>query len=100
LYPDLVRILAHEKRGKTLGGEGMADNAVLKKKADELGERVWDVDGLKARIRKFSAEGIPRKNLVPKEMLSRKQEILDRVQRRAEEYNFILKNCAQGPLSP
>jgi C_GCAxxG_C_C family probable redox protein len=74
----------------------MADNAALKKKADELGERVWDVAGLEARIRKFSAEGIPRKQLDPKDMLGRKQEILDRVQRRAEEYNFILKNCAQG----
>jgi C_GCAxxG_C_C family probable redox protein len=74
----------------------MADIAALKKKADELGARVWDVAGLEARIRKLSAEGIPRKNLDPKEMLARKQEILDRVQRRAEEYNFILKNCAQG----
>jgi len=29
-------------------------------------------------------------------MLANKQQILDRVQRRAEEYNFILKNCAQA----
>jgi C_GCAxxG_C_C family probable redox protein len=78
------------------GGGFMADNAALRKKADELGERVWDVAGLEARIRKFSAEGIPRKNLNPQDILARKQEILDRVQRRAEEYNFILKNCAQG----
>jgi len=74
----------------------MADNAALKRKADELGNRIWDVEGLQARIRKLSAEGIPRKKLDPKEMLAKKQEILDRVQLRAEEYNFILKNCAQG----
>lgn len=74
----------------------MADKDALRKKAGELGERVWDVTGLEARIRKFSAEGIPRKNLDPQDLLARKQEILDRVQRRAEEYNFILKNCAQG----
>jgi C_GCAxxG_C_C family probable redox protein len=74
----------------------MADKAALKKRADALGERVWDIAGLEARIRKLSAEGIPRKNLDPQDMLARKEEILDRVQRRAEEYNFILKNCAQG----
>ncbi len=29
-------------------------------------------------------------------MLANREKILDRVQLRAEEYNFILKNCAQG----
>jgi C_GCAxxG_C_C family probable redox protein len=74
----------------------VADNAALKKKANELGERQWDVAGIEARVRRMSAEGIPRKNIDPKWMLARKAEILDRVQLRAEEYNFILKNCAQG----
>jgi C_GCAxxG_C_C family probable redox protein len=74
----------------------MADNAALKKKADELGERQWDVAAIEARVRKMSSEGIPRKRLDPKELLEKKAEILDRVQLRAEEYNFILKNCAQG----
>ncbi len=74
----------------------MVDNAALRIRADALGERVWDVAGLQAKIRKLSSEGIPRKNLDPREMLAKKREILDRVQRRAEEYNFILKNCAQG----
>jgi len=74
----------------------MPDYAALKKKVDELAERVWDVPALEARIRKLAAEGIPRKKLNPKEMLANKQQILDRVQLRAEEYNFILKDCAQG----
>jgi len=74
----------------------MADSAALKKKADELGERQWDVAAIEARVRKMSSEGIPGKKLDPKELLARKGEILDRVQLRAEEYNFILKNCAQG----
>lgn len=72
------------------------DNGRLKKKLDELAERAWDVPAIEARVRKLSAEGIPRKKLDPEEMLARKKEILDRVQLRAEEYNFILKNCAQG----
>ncbi len=74
----------------------MADYEALKRKADELGARAWDAAAIEARVRKLSAEGIPRKSLDPKTLLARKQEILDHVQRLAEEYNFILKNCAQG----
>jgi C_GCAxxG_C_C family probable redox protein len=74
----------------------MADTNALKKRGDELGERQWDTAGIEARVRKLSAEGIPRKKLDPQELLKEKARILDRVQLRAEEYNFALKNCAQG----
>jgi len=74
----------------------MTDYAALKKKVDELAERDWDVAAIEARIKKLVAEGIPKKTLNPKEMLANKEQILDRVQLRAEEYNFITKNCAQG----
>ena len=74
----------------------MTDYAALKKKVDELAQRAWDVPSLEARVKKLAAEGIPKKILDPKEMLANKEQILDRVQLRAEEYNFILKNCAQG----
>jgi C_GCAxxG_C_C family probable redox protein len=74
----------------------MPDYAALKAKVDELAARAWDIPALEARIRKLSAEGIPKKVLNPKEMLANKAQILDRVQLRAEEYNFITKNCAQG----
>jgi C_GCAxxG_C_C family probable redox protein len=74
----------------------MADTAALEKKLKELAERDWNVPALEARIKKLTAEGIPGKTLNPDEMLADKPQILDRVQLRAEEYNFILKNCAQG----
>ncbi|MGA7678475.1 MAG: C-GCAxxG-C-C family protein [Dehalococcoidia bacterium] len=74
----------------------MPDYAALKEKVDELAARAWDIPALEARIRKLSAEGIPKKILNPKEMLANKAQILARVQLRAEEYNFITKNCAQG----
>jgi C_GCAxxG_C_C family probable redox protein len=74
----------------------MADYAALKNKVDELAARDWDEAGLQARIRKLAAEGIPKKKLDRDEILANKEEILDRVQRRAEEYNFVTKNCAQG----
>jgi len=74
----------------------MPDYTALKKKVDELAARQWDAPSIEARVRKLAEGGIPRKKLNPKEMLANKQQILDRVQLRAEEYNFILKNCAQG----
>jgi C_GCAxxG_C_C family probable redox protein len=74
----------------------MADYEVLKARAQELAERDWDVPALEARVKKLAAEGIPKKILNRDEILANKEQILDRVQRRAEEYNFILKNCAQS----
>ncbi len=74
----------------------MADYAALQEKVEELAARAWDVKGIEARVKKLMKTDIPRKKLDPKEMLANKEKILDRVQRRAEEYNFIFKNCAQG----
>jgi hypothetical protein len=74
----------------------MPDYAALKKKVEELAAREWDTPAIEARVRKLAKDGIHRKKLDPKELLANKQQILDRVQLRAEEYNFILKNCAQA----
>jgi C_GCAxxG_C_C family probable redox protein len=74
----------------------MADYEALKIRVDELAARDWDEPGLQARIRKLAAEGIPKKTLNPEEVLANREEILERVQRRAEEYNFVAQNCARG----
>lgn len=74
----------------------MPDYAALKKKVDELAARKWDDAGIDARVKKMFSEGIQRKDLDPKTLLENKQEILDRVQLRAEEYNYYFKNCSQG----
>jgi C_GCAxxG_C_C family probable redox protein len=74
----------------------MTDYPALKKKVDELAERVWDVEGISARVNKMIKYGIPRKKLDPKELKANKAKILDHVQLLAEDYNFITKNCAQG----
>jgi C_GCAxxG_C_C family probable redox protein len=78
------------------GGRLMTDYAALKKKVDELASRDWDVAAIEARVKQMMEKGIPRKKLDPQEMKANKEKILDRVQLRAEEYNFIFKNCAQG----
>jgi C_GCAxxG_C_C family probable redox protein len=74
----------------------MPDYAALKRKVDELAARDWDEKAIEARIRKLAKEGIPRQKLDPKELLANKEPLLDQLQRRAEEYNFMLKNCAQS----
>jgi hypothetical protein len=74
----------------------MADYAALKKKVDELAEREWDIEGTIARIRGYVANGIPRDKRSPEEIIASREEILDRIQLRAEELNFTLKNCAQS----
>jgi len=74
----------------------MADYEALRARVQELAGRQWDVPALEARIRGLSKDGIPRKQLDPGELQGNKARILDRVQRRAEENNYILKNCAQS----
>ncbi len=74
----------------------MADYEALKAKVRELAERDWDAASIEARVKKLAKEGIPKKKLDPQELLANKEQILDRVQRRGEEYNFIACNCARG----
>ena len=74
----------------------MADLDALKRRIGELAERSWDKAAIEARYKKLVANGIPKKILNRGEILAGKQQILDRVQRRAEEYNLLAKNCAQG----
>lgn len=74
----------------------MADYQALKAKVQELAERDWDRPAIGARFKKMTEEGIPSKSLDPDEVLANKEQILDRVQQRAEEYNFLAQNCARG----
>lgn len=74
----------------------MLDYEALKKRVEELAARDWDVAAIEARYKKLAAEGIPRKKLDRDELLTHKQQILDRVQRRGEEYNFLARNCAKS----
>jgi len=74
----------------------MAEHESLKARAQELAEREWDMEAIVARYRRMAEEGIPRKTLNPEEMLANREQILDRVQRRAEEYNYLARNCAKG----
>jgi C_GCAxxG_C_C family probable redox protein len=74
----------------------MADYETLKAKVQELAGRDWDEPAIEARVRKLFEEGIPKKDLNPQNLLANKQQILDRVQLRAEEYNLFARNCARS----
>jgi C_GCAxxG_C_C family probable redox protein len=74
----------------------MADYEALRARVQELAERDWDVPAIEARVKKLVAEGIPRKKLDREEILANRQEILDRVRQRGEEYNLLSCNCARG----
>ena len=74
----------------------MADYEALKTKVQELSERDWDIPGIEARYKILVAEDIPKKTLKREDILINKQEILDRVQLRAEEYNYYARNCARS----
>ncbi len=68
----------------------------LRKRVVALQRRDWDQDGIEARLRAFSTDGIPEKQLDPKSILASRGEILDRVQLRGEEYEYLSHNCAKG----
>ncbi len=74
----------------------MADYGALQARVQELADRDWDTAAIEARVRRLVAEGIPRKKLDRGELLAHKQQILERVQRRGEEYNYLARNCARG----
>lgn len=74
----------------------MADYGALQARVQELAERAWDIAAIEDRVKKLAAEGIPRKTLDRDGILANKQQILERVQRRGEEYNLIARNCARA----
>jgi len=74
----------------------MADYQALKSQLDELVERSWTIPEIRARCAALAAQGIPPKILDPNWVLANRAEILNRVQQRAEEYNFVAGNCARS----
>ena len=67
----------------------MADYKALKARVQELAEKAWDTSTIEAWFKKLALEDIPRKTLLPDEVLANKQQILERVQRRGEECEFL-----------
>jgi C_GCAxxG_C_C family probable redox protein len=84
------------KENQNRKGRTMADKDAFSAKFQELVDRKWDIPAIESRCRELMEDGIPEKNLDREWILANKDEILDRVQRRAEEYNFFAGNCARS----
>jgi hypothetical protein len=67
----------------------MTDYKALKKRVQELAEKTWDAEAIRAWFNKLDKEGISRKITLRHEVIARKEEILKRVQRKGEECEFL-----------
>jgi hypothetical protein len=67
----------------------MVQHKLLKARVQELTEMEWDIAAIEARYRKLAAQGIPRKKINRAKVIASKQQILERVQRQAEEYEYL-----------
>jgi hypothetical protein len=67
----------------------MVDHGMLITRAHELVDKAWDSPSIESWFKKLERDGIPRKTLDPKDILARKQGILDRIQQRGEDCTFL-----------
>ena len=67
----------------------MADYEALKARVQELAEKAWDTPTIEVWFKKLTEEGIPKKTLNRDEIVANKQEILERIQRKGEEGEFL-----------
>lgn len=58
-------------------------------RVQQQAEKMWDSQSIEAWFKRLERDGIPPKKLDPKVITARKQQILDGVQRRAEDCAFL-----------
>ena len=74
------------------------DYPSLKARVQELAKGPSDRVAVEDRLKRLSTEGIPEKRISQDKMIANKQEILDRIQKRAEEYEQVDQSCAKSPV--
>lgn len=74
----------------------MPDHYHIRKRQEELAQRQWNVAEIEARFNQLVKNGITPKTLYREKMLRDKEAILDRVQRQAEDYCYLMRNCARS----
>ena len=70
----------------------MTDCGKVRESVRELAARTWDVPAIEGRYRTLRADGMPRPMLDRTVIIAQTREILDRVQRKAEEYEYLGHN--------
>lgn len=74
----------------------MPDSELIQKRQEALAQRQWNLADIEARFNRLVKNGIPLKTLDREKMLRDKESILDRVQCRAEDYCYLMGNCAKS----
>jgi C_GCAxxG_C_C family probable redox protein len=74
----------------------MKPSPELQERMEVLSRREWDLAAIKKRFELLVENGIPRKQQTREEAMAHKQEFLDRVQERAEEYCYLTRSCSKG----
>ncbi|OGB95398.1 MAG: hypothetical protein A2Z31_03230 [candidate division NC10 bacterium RBG_16_65_8] len=70
----------------------MEEREAVKARVQELAARVWDVPAIEARYRRLLQDGIAPRRLDRAAVVAVKNALLDRVQRRAEECEYLGHN--------
>jgi C_GCAxxG_C_C family probable redox protein len=81
---------------ETMTEKTSPDYRALKIKVEALAKGPKDRGAIEARLKELSQHGIPAKKIDPDEVISKKGQILDSVQRRAEEYEQVSQSCAKS----
>lgn len=74
----------------------MAETTILKEKVKELMNRNWDISSIEARFQRLMQNDIPGKSIDSRAYIDRKSDILNRVQRNAEDYEYLSHSCSKG----
>lgn len=78
----------------------MTDYEEFQTKVQKQAEKAWDVPAIEAWFKKLTEEDIPRKKLNQGKIIANKEKILNRVQQRGEECEFLSHSCAKGAALP
>ena len=74
----------------------MPDPDPIQQRQKELAAREWNVSAIEERFSRLAANGITPKKLDREKILRDKEAILNRVQRQAEDYCYLMRNCAKS----
>jgi len=66
------------------------------KRIPDLTQRSWEVEAIRTRLNNLRRNGFSTRNLDPAKLQANRPEVLDRVQLRAEEYEYLTHSCAKG----
>jgi C_GCAxxG_C_C family probable redox protein len=74
----------------------MTSKASWRKRVSDLAERTWEVEAIRVRLNHLQKNGFGPKTLDWAGLQAERSDVLDRVQRRAEEYEYLTHSCAKG----